>query len=363
MACFNKKCASYFPAILALGVGLGLVAFVDLTRFDQRGDFFEKTVHDFGDVASGLDLECGFPLTNTSRRPLFIEDVRVSCGCLSKNLSKRRLSPGDTHVLRFVLRTAGMRPPQPLKKTILVKVRDGEARHTVPLTILAKVEPDVVMSPPEVALDAAGTSDEVRVAIRRKQLNVEEFATLLVPSNTMGYDFRIVRRSSNVVELGIKKVPGRESRYLRRIEIPYRARGQRKSAVLPVRTTAPLVQLQPSAYVTSFPQGKDEEEIRRMTSEEFQLVGAEGHIEVLKIEASVPAGGFRWHVSQKDPARFRVWVCGPSRDVGITSTTLRISYLYSSGSQSKHGVVPLHAHAVAMTGFEEENNEPPLAVR
>jgi len=42
---------------------------------------FEKTNHDYGEIAFGSDGICEFKFTNTGKDPLVLTNVKSSCGC------------------------------------------------------------------------------------------------------------------------------------------------------------------------------------------------------------------------------------------------------------------------------------------
>jgi hypothetical protein len=59
-------------------------------------DLFEQVFVDFGVVQRGKELTHTFHLTNTTKTPVHISGVRVSCGCLTATPFAGELAPGRT---------------------------------------------------------------------------------------------------------------------------------------------------------------------------------------------------------------------------------------------------------------------------
>ncbi len=63
----------------------------------QQADIqFEKTTHDFGEVAEqGGKVSYRFVVTNTGQGPLIISQVNASCGCTTPGWTKEPIAPGE----------------------------------------------------------------------------------------------------------------------------------------------------------------------------------------------------------------------------------------------------------------------------
>ena len=58
---------------------------------------FEKTEHDFGNIAAGTAVETVFKFTNTGEAPLIITNATSSCGCTVPEYPKNTpIAPGAT---------------------------------------------------------------------------------------------------------------------------------------------------------------------------------------------------------------------------------------------------------------------------
>jgi len=56
---------------------------------------FDKTLHDFGDIAFGSDGIFEFVFTNTGNEPLVLSNVRSSCGCTIPEWPKEPVNAGE----------------------------------------------------------------------------------------------------------------------------------------------------------------------------------------------------------------------------------------------------------------------------
>ena len=52
-------------------------------KTDNPSDFmsFDKTTHDFGNIAQGVPVEAKFIITNIGEQPLIINSIDRQCGC------------------------------------------------------------------------------------------------------------------------------------------------------------------------------------------------------------------------------------------------------------------------------------------
>jgi hypothetical protein len=74
---------------------LGILA-VGSVRAGEAEKFFSERVKDFGTVPFGQTQVHHFKVTNTSDRPVHINGVGVSCGCVTATLQSNALRPGES---------------------------------------------------------------------------------------------------------------------------------------------------------------------------------------------------------------------------------------------------------------------------
>jgi len=130
-----------------------LLLIVQSTAFSQPSEtaqknwaerLFEKTSHDFGDVARGSNASYRFKIKNIYRDPVHILDVRTSCGCTAGKPSKdtfKALEEG------FVEVTMDTKKFIRQKNSNLIITFDAPLRGEVTLPISAYIRTDVVLKP------------------------------------------------------------------------------------------------------------------------------------------------------------------------------------------------------------------------
>lgn len=93
---------------------------------------FDKTEHNFGDIAQGDVVEHTFTFTNTGTQPLIIDRVDVTCGCTTPAWTKEPVMPGKTGFITAKYNSAGRMGQQ--KKAITVHSNTGEASYVYIVT-------------------------------------------------------------------------------------------------------------------------------------------------------------------------------------------------------------------------------------
>ena len=69
---------------------------------------WEKSVHDFGDVAQGDKVEHTFKFKNTGSEPLIITNVQVTCGCTTpKGWARDPIAPGQSSEITIAFNSLG----------------------------------------------------------------------------------------------------------------------------------------------------------------------------------------------------------------------------------------------------------------
>ena len=56
--------------------------------------------HDFGKIKQGVPVTTFFTITNTSDKPMVIENAWAGCGCTTPEYSKEPIAPGGTSQLK-----------------------------------------------------------------------------------------------------------------------------------------------------------------------------------------------------------------------------------------------------------------------
>lgn len=88
------------------------VAFVaGLSAMAQKADDVIKLSadkHDFGKIKQGVPVTTYFTITNTTDKPVVIENAWAGCGCTTPEYSKEPIAPGGTSKLKVGYNAAAM---------------------------------------------------------------------------------------------------------------------------------------------------------------------------------------------------------------------------------------------------------------
>jgi len=97
---------------------------------------FEKTTHDFGEIASAATNVCEFKFTNTGNNVLKVGKIQSTCGCTVPKLSKEEYAPGESGTVEVKYNSG--RHPGSATKHLYVSSND-ETNPKVELTLKAMV--------------------------------------------------------------------------------------------------------------------------------------------------------------------------------------------------------------------------------
>ncbi len=133
------------PAALACLVVSGVCAY--MARPQAVGSL-EATpaAFDAGEVSQGETVPVEFRLTNHYPRSVEITDVSTSCACTDADLKQRKLTPGETAVLKANWRTGASRGARATGLIVAYKPA-GKSPERLSLRIQGDVIPDLQVSP------------------------------------------------------------------------------------------------------------------------------------------------------------------------------------------------------------------------
>ncbi|MCG8696944.1 MAG: DUF1573 domain-containing protein [Bacteroidales bacterium] len=57
---------------------------------------WDKDVHNFGSIEQNKEVKATFSFTNTGDKPVYITNVKPSCGCTGVDYTKKPVAPGTT---------------------------------------------------------------------------------------------------------------------------------------------------------------------------------------------------------------------------------------------------------------------------
>ena len=96
---------------------------------------FQSEMHNFGTLKAGEIVSFSFIFMNNGVRPLQIEKIETSCGCIIARAEESEIVPGEKAVVEVILNTSGEWGN--LLKTVEVETSSGEKKI---LTVSAYIE-------------------------------------------------------------------------------------------------------------------------------------------------------------------------------------------------------------------------------
>jgi len=87
--------------------------------------------HDFGKVKQGIPVTYYFEITNTSDKPVVVENASASCGCTVPEKPTQPILPGKTDKMKVVYNAAAVGP---INKDIYIKLAGIDQPKTVHIT-------------------------------------------------------------------------------------------------------------------------------------------------------------------------------------------------------------------------------------
>jgi hypothetical protein len=82
-----------------------------ISAMAQKADDFIKVStekYDFGKIKQGVPVTTFFTLTNTTEKPIVIENAWAGCGCTTPEYSKEPIAPGGSSKLKVGYNAAAM---------------------------------------------------------------------------------------------------------------------------------------------------------------------------------------------------------------------------------------------------------------
>jgi len=120
----------------------------------------EAPERDLGELGQGVTAEVEFRLVNRCRGPIKVVDVVKGCDCLSPEISKGLLTPGETATLKTRWETRARRG-RTATEILVVYIRGDGSREAVPLKIKADVVPDYDVEAPDLVYGEGRPAERV----------------------------------------------------------------------------------------------------------------------------------------------------------------------------------------------------------
>lgn len=123
--------------IIFLASIISFIIFSYISAFAQSNFKFDKTTHDFGNVAEGKDtLWVDFKFVNDGNEPLLISDVKTSCDCTLAQWPKSAIQPGKSGIIKGGFKIEGK--SNAFNKNIII------VANTMPATNILTMQGNII---------------------------------------------------------------------------------------------------------------------------------------------------------------------------------------------------------------------------
>ncbi len=138
--------------------------------------------HDFGKIKQGVPVSTFFTITNTSDKPLVIENAWAGCGCTTPEYSKEPIAPGGTSQLKVGYNAAAMGHFEKDVNVKLAGVTDtkvvkitGEVVDAASIDGITKTEVKTEVKPTTVISDnkvvTKETSNKTKIKVKKEKVS------------------------------------------------------------------------------------------------------------------------------------------------------------------------------------------------
>lgn len=111
---------------------------VVLAEVENEKVVVDKAIHDFGTIKKeGGAVSAVFTLTNNTKAPVILSEVRASCGCTTPDWTKSPIEPKKTGKVTATYNPTGSGP---FEKTVTINVSEGDKTETLVVRIKGTVE-------------------------------------------------------------------------------------------------------------------------------------------------------------------------------------------------------------------------------
>lgn len=109
--------------------------------------------HNFGKIKQGVPVTTQFEITNTTDKPLVIENAWGSCGCTTPEVPKEPIAPGATTKLKVAYNAAAMNH---FEKDVFIKFAGIQEPRVIKITgeVLDEKAYDAYVKSPDFKKDA-----------------------------------------------------------------------------------------------------------------------------------------------------------------------------------------------------------------
>jgi hypothetical protein len=136
--------ALIIPALVGVCVMAGAPDFSDKKKeavsytVDNGEIVVDKAEHNFGVVKKDAgNVSAVFSITNNTKTPIIINEVKASCGCTTPDWTKVPIEPGKTGSVTATYKPSGSGP---FEKSVTISVSSGDKIEKIIVKIKGTVE-------------------------------------------------------------------------------------------------------------------------------------------------------------------------------------------------------------------------------
>jgi hypothetical protein len=300
---------SFLTGLMVLGLLLTPAA----AAGDAPRIVFDKTDHDFGDIAPNQEYVYRFVFRNEGEGTLKIGNIRTTCGCTVVEPARKILEPGQSSDLEVRYRTS-RQPGDPVKKIIVQTNDPGQPEVT--LSVHGQIETDLEYSPYSVRWDRQPLDQPAEAEVFFRPDDPDSFRITAVKPGAEWLTAQADPLPDGRTRLVVRYVPGRVGD----------ADGEMLNAFVRLETTS-----------SSYPQ-----------------VQLPVYLRVLKEYAAIPPRLFLYARQGEDVQRDIIIKNNKGRRftiTGATSSQAEISVTITKNGEVAN-MVRVHAAAAAATGYK-----------
>ena len=187
---FTRRISSIIVAVL-LVVCIGYAGHIAANYFRIAGPRVDisPTLWDFGNVSPGQRLEARIRIANSGRRPLLIESIDTTCGCVATELPSEVILPGSLADMKVVMMAAQYR--RKISQSILVVTNDP-ARAQVVIKLTGMVVTPLDFFPPDLNFGVLKSEDlpsvrELRVTPGKDSIRLSNYTWSVETNDINGF--------------------------------------------------------------------------------------------------------------------------------------------------------------------------------
>jgi hypothetical protein len=101
---------------------------------------FAQTTHDFGTITEGDVVEYTYDFKNVGEGTMLISEVKVTCGCTSRDWPKDPIAPGESGSIKVTFNSSGKNGHNEKSVDVIANTEPNDTRLTFSVNVKPKSE-------------------------------------------------------------------------------------------------------------------------------------------------------------------------------------------------------------------------------